>query len=260
MILETHDLSMHFGGVRAVEGVDFSVSKGRITSLIGPNGAGKTTMFNMITGIYKPTRGNITYHRRDNSTLDVSAVPVHKLCRNGIARTFQNIRLFTDLPAEENVKLGMHARTKSGFLASIFTMPWAMDEERSIDDAARHYLAFVGLKDQANELADSLSYGNQRRLEIARALATDPQLLLLDEPAAGMNPQETEELMELIVRIRDAGITVCLIEHDMPLVMRVSDYIYVLDHGELIAKGEPREIQGDPNVIEAYLGGDDDDA
>ena len=261
-LLETRGLCRYFGGVKAAHDISFTVRRGLITSLIGPNGAGKTTVFNSITGIFPPTAGEVVFQHPERGAVSIGGMEANQICELGVARTFQNIRLFPDLPVVENVKVGLHARTKSGLLASIFRTPAMRREEAEVHAAALRYLDFVGLLPLAHDLATNLAYGDQRRLEIARALATHPQLLLLDEPAAGMNPMETDQLMELIRRISTSGCTVLLIEHDMKLVMNISDYVYVMDHGELIAEGTPEVVRTDPRVIEAYLGvqGDADDA
>jgi branched-chain amino acid transport system ATP-binding protein len=252
-ILEVSGLTKSFGGLMAVSSVDLAIDAGQIVGMIGPNGAGKTTVFNLLTGIYRPDQGTIRFDGRD-----LAGMRPHAIVESGIARTFQTIRLFPALTVLENVMSGRHCRTQIGALGAILRGPRQRDEEAAIRAEAERRLRFMEVWKFRNELAKNLPYGDQRRVEVARALATDPRLLILDEPAAGLNEQESGELMALIRQIRDSGITVFLIEHDMKVVMGVSDRVVVLDNGRRIAEGTPEEIQADLAVIEAYLGRDED--
>ena len=255
-VLDVRNLGIDFGGLTAVDSFNITIGPTEISGLIGPNGAGKTTIFNLLTGVYQPTRGSVLING-----IDIKGMPIHKVNKLGIARTFQNIRLFTDMTALENVKVGMHNEIKCAFASSLLHLPPYRKAEKLANEKAMELLDFMGLADVADVKAGSLPYGVQRRLEIVRALATNPSIILLDEPAAGMNPSETTELMHQIRRIRDTfHIAIFLIEHDMNLVMNVCEAIAVVNYGRIIAKGTPEEIRANPAVIEAYLGREEGDA
>ena len=254
-VLDVRNLGIDFGGLTAVDSFNITLGPTEISGLIGPNGAGKTTIFNLLTGVYQPTRGSVLVNG-----IDIKGMPVHKVNKLGIARTFQNIRLFAEMTALDNVKVGMHNEIKCSFLASLLRLPSYYRAEAAANMKAMELLEFMGLADVADQKAGSLPYGVQRRLEIVRALATNPSIILLDEPAAGMNPSETTELMHQIRRIRDTfHIAIFLIEHDMNLVMTVCEAIAVVNYGKIIAKGTPEEIRTNPAVIEAYLGREETD-
>ena len=250
-LLSAENVTKVFGGLVAVEDVTFRVPERSIVSIIGPNGAGKTTFFNMLTGLYRPTYGRVSFNGRN-----VTGRRPDRIVKDGMARTFQNIRLFGTMTAVENVMVGQNSRMRAGLFGSILRMPWVRREERSVEEKARETLTYVGIAEsQFEQMSVNLSYGDQRRLEIARALASDPKLLLLDEPTAGMNPQESAALTDFMRKVRDErGLTILLIEHDMQVIMEVSEHITVLDHGQKIAEGSPEEVRTNPRVVEAYLG------
>jgi branched-chain amino acid transport system ATP-binding protein len=249
LLLNTRNLSKDFGGVKALRELDLDVRERLIQAVIGPNGAGKTTLFNVISGVIAPTRGNV-YFRNE----EITELPPHRIAHKGLTRTFQNLQLFADMTVLENVMVGMHHRSRGGFFASAIKTPWVMAEERRIRDESMEWLRFVGMEGHSATVAGSLPFGNQRILELARGLASKPELLMLDEPAAGLNLRETEDLAQLIIRIKDSGVTVLLVEHDMELVMSVSDHVTVIDQGHKIAEGEPDLVRNDENVLKAYLG------
>lgn len=251
-MLELKGITQIFGGVTALNDVSFSIRADEITGVIGPNGAGKTTLFNIVTGIYQQTSGQVLFEGRD-----ISGIPVDQLAGKGMVRTFQNIELFGKMTVLENVMVGLHSRSHSGLFSCAFKMPWAVKEERRIREEAHEWLKFAGIDQLADVEAGNLSFGKGRMLEIARAMACKPRMILMDEPAAGLNSQETVGLAELIRKIRDMGITVVLVEHDMELVMDICDRIIVLNLGQKLAEGTPREIQDNHEVIAAYLGDDE---
>ena len=250
-IYTADNITKAFGGLIAVDSVSFEIAEGSIVSIIGPNGAGKTTFFNILTGLYKPTMGKLSFQGKD-----VTRKRPDEITASGVARTFQNIRLFATMTATENVMVGEHARMKAGLFGSIFRPPWILKEEADVREKAHELLEYVGLERKLHDLISvELSYGDQRRVEVARALASNPKLLLLDEPTAGMNPNESDRFKEFMQKVREErGLTILLIEHDMKVVMGVSERITVLDHGEKVAEGDPQEVRENPRVIEAYLG------
>jgi branched-chain amino acid transport system ATP-binding protein len=259
VILQAKGLSMDFGGLRAVDRVDIEVHQGEIVALIGPNGAGKTTFFNCVTGVYAPTEGSVVINPPGGGEQTITGLKPNRIAERGLARTFQNIRLFPNMTVLENVMIGRDRHLRAGILGAIFRDRRTKEEEEKVIFDSYEVLKKIGIEQHVNEEAKNLPYGAQRRLEIARALATEPFLLLLDEPAAGMNPQETRQLDDLILRLRETeALTIFLIEHDMSLVMRLSERIYVMDYGKLIAQGSPAEVKSNPLVIKAYLGEDVD--
>ncbi|MCD2493657.1 ABC transporter ATP-binding protein [Lacrimispora sp. NSJ-141] len=251
-MLKTDGVTIRFGGLVAVNKVSIHVRKGQITGLIGPNGAGKTTFFNCISGVYKPSEGHVIFDGKN-----VEGLRPHKINEIGMARTYQVINLFRKMTVQENIMVGMHTRLKSNFWSDMLHLPNQRKEEKFVREETEKWMEFVGLQDMANQQAGSLSYGKQRLLEIVRGLASDPKLILLDEPVAGMNSKEKEEFDALLRRILDLDVTILMIEHDMKLVMGVCDYVYCLEHGTLLAEGVPEVVQNHPDVIAAYLGGDE---